>query len=368
MPEKTQAQLQALKNGYLVYRQLMTLPLAGKFGRMSLDMITAANAIESKLAVRGKIAPSALPTAAEDMYEELFGRDGRIPPNKMIDLAKADQKTANEAKARKALNNFLQSANGSQGAVELKEELEMLASYCVSKSLGVKWIPGPLKKIDRAIGKTKDDYGWAYGLNKDLVRGTLACDSEANLSTVAALVQDTCKNEFAIRLIKEEHTKAVADGGKSTTGYSGWNFVVLFREHPAFGAEIQANTFNLMYGKMTKHEFCLQLKVSEEEYLRRQSELRFPGGLGHALYDIQDPRTLSTKEEADAARALACDYNDGCRGKFRGFMTLKKLNETIMGFASKLSSVEATEHWKQACFGSGWKPLQDQAHAKPKWR
>jgi hypothetical protein len=374
MPDKTPAQLKALKSGYLVYRRLMTGPLAGKFGRMSMDMIVAANAIESKLAVRGKVAPTAFPSAAEDMYAELFDPESRVAPNKLIDLAKAAQRPENFNKAKAALTTFLARAHGGGGAPDLKEELELLAGHFVTNCFGVKWIPGPLKKLKKALGKTREDYGWAYGQNKDLVRGTLACESQATLKAIATLVTKTCTNEFAMRLIKQDEQKAKADGGTSVTGYSGWNFVVLFREHPSFGAEIQANTFAVLYGKMAKKEFCEQLGVTEQKYLARQHQLKFPGGLGHTLYDIQDARTLSTKEEKDTARALACDYNDGCREQFRGDMTLRKLNDAIMSFGATLTSIEAKAHWKHGVEGCGWAPLQQQlakpaqAVEKPRWK
>lgn len=378
MPAKTLQQLDALKKGYLVYRELMRVlrirpagqrmnlvkPLSQTYRVTGLTakQVAAGMAIESKLAVRG-VPKESLPTAAEDIYAELFGSGKRVPPNKMIDLAKVGQTVENEAKARAALDNFLGKAKDAGGAIDLKEELELLAGFLVSKSPGAKWISGPLKKVDRAMGKTEESYGWAWGDNKDLVRGTLACDSQATLQAVTKLIKETCLHAFAMELIKKEQQGPRRDGGESDTGYSGWNFVVVFREHP-FGAEIQANTYELMYGKMSKKDFCEQLRISEAGYLARQHALKFPGGLGHALYEIQDSRTRAWPEEADAARTIACAYNDGCRGKFFDGWTVPKLNTAIMGFAATLKSVKAKKIWKHASAESGWGPLKDQAIPK----
>ena len=56
------------------------------------------------------------------------------------------------------------------------------------------------------------------------------------------------------------------------------------------------------------------MKFTESEYNTIQSQLMFPGGLGHGLYDIQDvARSKATMQEGDLARELCLDYNDACR-------------------------------------------------------
>ncbi len=218
----------------------------------------------------------------------------------------------------------------------------------------MKWIPGPLKKIDKAMGKTIEDYDYAWGQNKDLVRGTLACKTNEDLRLVATSIEETCVHQFGMFLIKHDNQKSVRDGGAMGSGYSGWNFVVQFKEHPAFGAEIQANTFDVLYGKHSKKEVLQYLDVSESEYTELQTRLRFPGGLGHALYDIQDTaRSKATTAEGNWARVLALDYNDACRGNFR-MCTLEQLNDRIRLGASQLTSTVARDLWHHAVEGSAW--------------
>jgi hypothetical protein len=218
----------------------------------------------------------------------------------------------------------------------------------------VKWIPGPLKKVDKAMGKTIEDYDYAWGNNKDLTRGTLACKTNTDLSSVTELVKHTCTNRYGMFLLKQDNQKSIRDGGEMKSGYSGWNFVVQFKDHPAFGAEVQANTFDLLYGKHSRDEVWKYLNVSPAEYSALQTRLKFPGGIGHALYDIQDTgRSKRTFEEGNLARELALDYNDACRGNFRN-ASLDQVNERIKKGASVLTSDKAKELWKHAIEGSEW--------------
>jgi hypothetical protein len=108
--------------------------------------------------------------------------------------------------------------------------------------------------------------------------------------------------------------------------------------------------------------------MSEAVYLAKQNELKFPGGLGHGLYEIQDSRTAKlgvTKDEADRARALSCSYYDVCRGNFRHDISVTKLNEQIMAFGPSLTSPKAIEVWKHCADGSGWPALRQQVFVRP---
>ncbi len=237
----------------------------------------------------------------------------------------------------------------------MKDELEKLAGYILSIGpAGMKWIPGPLKKVDKAMGKTIEDYDYAWGQNKDLVRGTLACGSNGDLSVVANLIKQTCTNELGMVLLKQDNQQSILDGGQVKSGYSGWNFVVQFKDHTMFAAEVQANTFDLLYGKHSKKQIMEFLNIGATEYAAMQARLRFPGALEHALYDIQDTaRSKASTAEGDWARELALDYNDACRGNLRR-CTLEALNARIVAGASQLTTSVARQLWKEAVEHSGW--------------
>jgi hypothetical protein len=338
---------------YLDYRRLK----AGT-GRLSLDMIKRINELDSHLGVRGRIAPEAL---------------AKPSPQRAIKNAQTAQLSENREKASNALRAFLEGqgkrGNGGElksdaikaylkgtvrrgSAEELKFELEMFGEYCASQARLfelVRWIPGPLKKLEKAMPKTEEDYKFEWGNNKDLVRGTLACETQLGLKLVTDLMKKIVTPEFGMSFIKKMEVIPSSDpGGNSTTGYSGWNFVIRFKDHPMFGAEVQANTYDMMYGKMAADEFCKQLLVSDSQYSEFQSRLMFPGGLGHALYDISEyVKAGTTKEESVLALKLANDYNDACRGSFRN-TNLGKLNQDIMDFLGKLTSGKAKELWKHS--------------------
>src|SRR5260221_5551342 len=117
-------------------------------------MIATINALESKLAVRGHISSGM--------------QSQNIVP--AVRLAKAFNEPVNKALASDKLDAFL-----SSNAIPLQKELELLANYVVLKTPGAKYIPGPLKTLKKALGKTQEDYDFAWTMNKDLVRGTVVC-------------------------------------------------------------------------------------------------------------------------------------------------------------------------------------------------
>jgi len=323
--------LDLAKKNYPIYRTLKAL----KAGRQSAQMIATINALESKLAVRGQIP---------------FG----LPSTDIVTTArsiKAANAPANGALAKAKLDSLL-----SAKAIPLQKELELLAGYIISKGPpGAKWIDAPLKTLDKAMSKTKEDYDYAWTLNKDLVRGTIVTNTDHDLSLIAGLMMQTCTAQHGMFLIKKEHQKSVRDGGEVKSGYSGWNFAIQFKDHNAFGVELQANTVDMMYGKMSKKDFFEKLKVSEAAYVALQNKHKFPGGLQHALYDIQDvARSKATPEEGNLARELCLDYNDACRGQFRN-TTLEDLNKRIQEFGGKLTTAKARELWTHVVDGSGWK-------------
>jgi hypothetical protein len=309
------------------------------------------NALESKLAVRGNV-PFGTPSA-NIVATAISMKKGNASANK--DLASG------------GLDAFLK-----DGAVSLKEELELFAAYVLSKNaLTTRWIPGPQKELDKAVSKTIDDYDYAWTLNKDLVRGTVVFKTEQELAALQALMLATCINTYGMFLLKKDQQKSVRDGGAMRSGYSGWNYVIQFKDHPAFGVEMQANTFEMMYAKMKKKDYCEHLKVSDTEYRQLQGKYRVPGGLGHALYDIQDiARSKVTPAEGDLARELALDYYDACRGQFRSpnSANVEQLNKRIQAFGSHLTSANAKDLWKHDVDACDWKgyPFLLTAHAENK--
>jgi hypothetical protein len=191
-------------------------------------------------------------------------------------------------------------------------------------------------------------------MNKDLVRGTIVCQTDRGLNEMADWVIHTCTDTYGMFLIKKDQQKSIRDGGQMKSGYSGWNFVIQFKDHNAFGVEVQANTIDMMYGKMSKKDFCKHLKLGESDYIKLQAKHRFPGALGHSLYDIQDiERSKCTPEEGNLARVLALDYNDACRGQFRK-TSLDELNNRIQQFGRNLTTAKAKELWKHDVDGSSW--------------
>ena len=336
--ELTHFQLSKIKLEYLFHRRDVAKHL-----RISPEMLARINVLNSQLATRPHMQP-----AQVSMHNKMLARQ--------INLQKASQRDENRMLAKSELNDFLEPGRTNSPAHALKKELDLLGAYMVSMGpAGVRWIPGPLKKVDKAMSKTIEDYDYAWGKNKDLIRGTLACRTNEDLAAVAESMFETCTPNHAMALIKQDRQQSIRDiASGMPSGYSGWNFVVQFKEHKLFGAEVQANTFDLLYGKHSREEVLKNLHVSEAEYTEFQMRLKFPGGLGHALYDIQDTaRSKASAAEGNWARTLALDYNDACRGQFR-CCTLEQLKQRINEGARQLTSDIAKKLWKHAIEESGW--------------
>lgn len=363
MPDLTFNQQRAMKDHYLRYRQVkygerMGAPPGESRFKQSVNMMASIGALESLFAVRPKLELDSFPMRAPvGPSTDTFAQANAV---------KVANKPEYEARAEAALKAFLQ-ATGSKGAGGLLDELQLLADYLVTQSgpNGAKWINAPLKTVEKAMGKTGKEYGYAYALNKDLVRGTLACTTQHALNQLVLSVKATCVEQYGMHLIKQDEQRSVRDGGRSDSGYSGWNFVVRFREHTAFGAEIQANTYDVMYGKMARADFCEQLNVSEGEYKHvYQDKLRFPGGLGHGLYDISEwTKSNATEAEGTLAAQLGLDYYDACRGKVSP-IGVTILNTKLTAFGSKITSKAARDLWDHALAGSGWTFASAPVHAK----
>ncbi len=271
----------------------------------------------------------------------------------LLKKLKKERADENLRLARSELTSFLDGK-----ASDLKEELEFLASYVLSENREATWISGPIKKIEKAMSKTIADYDYAFGENKDLIRGTLACKTHEEMNVVAVFLTTKCRNPTCgLSLVKDVYQKSVRDGGQVKTGYSGWNFVIEFDEYP-FGAEVQVNTIDMLYGKHGKADIADWLRIGDAGYAALQNRLKFPGGLGHAMYDIQDTaRSNAGDREAEWARELSLDYNDACRGEFRGpsSKSVDQLNDRIRrGWGRLTPNGIADKLWGKALEESGW--------------
>lgn len=358
MPSTMSPALIALmRDNWEDYRERMADPRANRFSPQRQAIM---NSLESHLAVRPVLRSG----------QQVFS-DPRVLQSQLIAKHKAD-KDRNTKIATAALSSYLTKKHMPENRVlafsalrltprkvtadELKAELDCLGAYILSKSpADARWIPGPLKKVEKAMSKTEMDYDFGWAENKDLVRGTFACQSNDSLKVVTDLLRAVAVAKFGIGLIKMDKQSSIRDGGKMVTGYSGWNFALQFRDHPAFPAEIQANVYGVIYGKSSKKDMMDACRLSEDDYAGYQKQFGFAGSLGHALYDISDKERNRTHDaEAAWALELARDYYDACRGVYRSGMSLHKLNDHINKTASMLTSPKARELWKHAVAESKW--------------
>jgi hypothetical protein len=247
----------------------------------------------------------------------------------------------------------LRNAEQLRVANELDEQLEVakgkdpvlreLGEY-ISFKTGTAWIQGPIKVVggktekDRgAFVKTVKDYILDWTANKDLIRGTCAARTQVELLSVVARIDIICSPEYGMTLIKRAETKPGSP--KNECGYSGWNFVVVMKgsEIPA---EIQANTYAMMYGKMSKKDYTEQLLGNDGGlYDKTKGEMGFEGGLGHLFYEIwgQD----KDGDDGKAAAALGTKYNAMCRnGKADA-----RVKKDIDDFGNKLKQAGSKEIW-----------------------
>jgi len=224
-------------HAFLVHRMEVAAKLQGKLFQSRI------NALHGQLDARGK-------TGGPDVPSNLIV--AQVQQYNKSEAGKAQHKDL----AKKAFDSYLTAPQGSPNAGPvakgLKEELDLLAGYIKTVVPMATWIKGPLKKVPKAMGKAETDYAWVWSNSKDLVRGTMACESQSVLSQIATCLVTTCTNtkEYAMSLMKKQEQRSVLDKNAGTVsqaavqawetawmaaGYSGWNFVVDFKEHK-FGA------------------------------------------------------------------------------------------------------------------------------------
>lgn len=159
------------------------------------------------------------------------------------------------------------------------EEMVNLARE-VSKSCGdrIKFIPGPVKGEARARQKTAWDYGGDFYDLKDVVRMTIIAENKELLTRVRQALVKYCVPSKGYAMIKNAETLPQID----PCGYSGLNFVAKLPNGRS--GEIQANTPNIMYGKMSKEKFSKFL--SDKKHAEIQTKYNIECGMGHGLYEI----------------------------------------------------------------------------------
>jgi hypothetical protein len=185
---------------------------------------------------------------------------------------------------------------------------------------------GPLKGIERAMEKIRIDYlGDAYDL-KDVVRSTVIATNGVGILEFRASIEKLCIARNSLSLIKNEEVYP----HKDTNGYSGLNLVVRFKNGRT--GEIQVNSANIMYGKMSKDRF--ESTFENGQTLRRDLEVKYKiaGGMGHGLYEIQ----RINKEEAGAeASMLSRRYYAHLRQESPNSVDAKQIQSDLLKFSAR---------------------------------
>jgi hypothetical protein len=201
----------------------------------------------------------------------------------------------------------------------------------------VKWIQGPRKGLRRAYEKTFKDYAFNASQNKDWVRGTVAVKSQFDLERAVKVITETIVWTNGFTLPKASYVPAyeeLPDKTVNACGYSGWNGAITISGH-RYWAEIQANTFSMLYGKMPKKDFMKCVGYDDSEYKALQKQIGIQGGLHHAMYEIY--RTEPDSLEGMAAASLSRDYCAYCRKDDRDRSLAKPLTEQIVAFGKMLA-------------------------------
>jgi hypothetical protein len=230
-----------------------------------------------------------------------------------------------------------------------QSDLQEIGEY-VAWATGTTWIPGPMKLLggpgaDRgAYAKTVRDYALDWSANKDLIRGTIAAKTDESLKSVVSQMDRLCCSEFGFSYLKRLEVQAKKDTG---CGYSGWNFVVMMKGS-SVAAEIQANTFAMMFGKMSRQEYSATiLRGNEAQYQRTRAEMKIEGGLTHLFYEIYQARDTSAAEK-ELASALSRDYCILARSNELGderAASAKPITDRIEAFEGALTTPKAREIW-----------------------
>jgi hypothetical protein len=203
-------------------------------------------------------------------------------------------------------------------AEDVNTQLVELGRYVECMSTGSTFIPGPIKTLESALRKTFGDNKCIWTDNKDLARCTIAHEQPWGVASIAATVIRMCQPIYGMKLIKCTETKPVQPPtAGNPCNYSGWNFAVVFKGSK-IPAEIQANTYAMMYGKMSRKEFTEVLLGGDDgEYERWERRMGFEGGLGHLFFEIAREKSsgnhLLPGTDAYAASQIGCWYNELCR-------------------------------------------------------
>jgi len=197
-----------------------------------------------------------------------------------------------------------------QRAEELNPLVVELGRYVEAMCTGSTFIQGPIKLFESAIRKTMDDNKGVYTDNKDLARCTIAHEETWGVASIASVIMGICTPIYGMRLIKAKERKPVPTDD-NPLGYSDWNFAVVFKGSK-IPAEMQVNTYALMYSKMSKEDYTRAMLKKTNEYTQCQYKWGFPGGLQHLLYEIVRDK-LSTEAEKQAAKEFGIWYTNLAR-------------------------------------------------------
>lgn len=193
---------------------------------------------------------------------------------------------------------------------------------------------GPIKTLESASRKVKDDYNGDWYQLKDAVRltviatngGKLTGVSPERLTAIEKKIKKVAVPSSGLTILKQEEAVGGSPGNRpkdNPCGYSGWNFVIRLtiggdsrytgagfgQMTPGWPGEIQANIPSMMYGKMSEEDLC---KIFDKEgYESLKSEFDVEGGLGHIFYEIW--RVDRTGAKGIAAAELAGRYHDYLR-------------------------------------------------------
>ena len=196
------------------------------------------------------------------------------------------------------------------------KELSDLGNFLEKSLKDVKYIPGPIKGMDRLLVKTRIDYDFDYSSNKDVVRCTLACKDDAAMGKAAALIESTCVTELGM-FICETKIKKPDD----FMGYSDTTFIVGFF-NCKLAVEVQVNNIALLYAKMKPESFMKQNNYDLHQYNNLKSKIGLPGGLGHLFYEIY--RENKNNPKLKDIDSISKEYYNTCKNQ--GSLNPVKLN------------------------------------------
>ena len=144
----------------------------------------------------------------------------------------------------------------------------------------LKIFAGPTKGEARARKKTAWDYGGDFLDLKDVVRMTIIAQNKNDLGRVRQALVTYCmpSNSNGYGVIKNAETLPIHD----PCGYSGLNFVAKLPNGQS--GEIQVNFHNIMFGKMSKENFCTDIGAYLHNRIAASHGIE--PGMGHGLYEI----------------------------------------------------------------------------------